>query len=154
MAPEIITAKGYNFSVDCWAFAVILFEMLVGKTPFYSKQKMKLFKRILVVSYKPEYIENKCARDLVENILVIKPTNRLGNQADGVCDIFDHPFFESIDWHKLKNKQMKAPWIPASGGVTKDTLEDGSFLKSNPDDEVPELSEADLKSFADFSEHG
>jgi len=151
MAPEIITAKGYNFAVDCWAFAVIVFEMLVGKTPFFSKQKMKLFKKILVVNFKPEHIENEDARDLVTKILVHKPTSRLGNQADGVCDILDHPFFNSINWKKLKNKEMEPPWKPEPKEAV--DLPEGSFLKEDCNGET-ESSEVDDELFEDFSEHG
>ena len=31
MAPEIVSALPYNFSVDFWSLGVILFEMLIGK---------------------------------------------------------------------------------------------------------------------------
>ena len=34
LAPEIVLGRGYNKSVDYWAFGVLIYEMLVGQSPF------------------------------------------------------------------------------------------------------------------------
>ncbi len=36
IAPEVFLQKGYNETVDWWSLGIILYEMLVGYTPFYS----------------------------------------------------------------------------------------------------------------------
>jgi cAMP-dependent protein kinase regulator len=36
LAPEIILSKGHDKGVDYWAFGVLIYEMLVGRSPFYS----------------------------------------------------------------------------------------------------------------------
>lgn len=41
-APEILEEKTYGMSVDWWAVGVLIYEMLIGKTPFYNKNDHKM----------------------------------------------------------------------------------------------------------------
>ena len=46
MAPEMTRETGHDFSVDWWAIGILLYEMLIGITPFFNKNRLKLFQRI------------------------------------------------------------------------------------------------------------
>ncbi len=37
MAPEVYERSGHGFGVDWWAIGVMIFEMMFGTVPFYSK---------------------------------------------------------------------------------------------------------------------
>jgi len=39
LAPEMLSRKGHGKSVDWYLLGVLLYEMLVGKTPYYSTNK-------------------------------------------------------------------------------------------------------------------
>jgi len=43
LAPEMINQSGHNYSVDWWALGVLIYEMTIGVTPFFNKNKQLLF---------------------------------------------------------------------------------------------------------------
>ena len=91
LAPELIDNKPYSFSVDIWAIGVIIYELLVGETPFYSKTISGTYKRIQTVDLKlPEFLSDN-AKDLIKKILVLYPEYRLSLQ-----DMLTHPFFSIL----------------------------------------------------------
>ena len=50
MAPEVITGQ-YNEKCDIWALGVILYIILCGKPPFYSKNEDELKEKIINIEY-------------------------------------------------------------------------------------------------------
>ena len=46
LAPEMISQAGHNYSVDWWALGVLIYEMRIGVTPFFNKNKQLLFQKI------------------------------------------------------------------------------------------------------------
>lgn len=46
LAPEMIDQQGHNKSVDWWALGVLIYEMLIGVTPFFNKNREVLLNKI------------------------------------------------------------------------------------------------------------
>ena len=46
MAPEMVAGTGHDFSVDWWALGILLYEMLIGVTPFFNKNPQMLKSKI------------------------------------------------------------------------------------------------------------
>jgi len=127
LAPEIITQKGHDKGADHWSWGVLLYEMIVGMTPFYDGivDQMGLFKNI--VKCKMEFPEgdfmSSDAIDLVKRILTVNPNDRLGSFANAEKDIKNHRFFDEIDWEKLATKKIEVPFKPK----VKDLLDGSNF---------------------------
>lgn len=115
LAPEIIMSKGHDKAVDYWSFGVLVYEMLVGRSPFYfyGTDQVSLFKRIVMVKYSCPSTVNDDAQDLIKQLLTRRQSSRLGNLSRGYLDVKEHPWFKSMDFDKLTNYKLKAPWVPS-----------------------------------------
>lgn len=115
LAPEIIMSKGHDKSVDYWSFGVLVYELLVGRSPFYfyGTDQISLFKRIVLVNYEIPSVVNDDAKDMIQKLLVRRQTSRLGNLRNGPKDVQDHLWFKPVNFKKLVKKEIMAPWIPS-----------------------------------------
>jgi CRP-like cAMP-binding protein len=155
LAPEIILSKGHDKGVDYWAFGVLIYEMLVGRSPFYSygTDQVSLFKRIVQVKYSfpPGAVVNEIAQDLIQRLIVRRQSNRFGCLARADMDIRDHAWFSVISTEKLLQKQIPAPWVPQ----IKDPLDASHFdsykhVENEGPSNKPALSSGQQDLFKDF----
>ena len=42
LAPEMISHAGHDKTVDWWAVGILIYEMLIGVTPFFNKNRQVL----------------------------------------------------------------------------------------------------------------
>lgn len=117
LAPEMLIGSGHDHSVDWWALGILLYEMLVGIPPFFHKNKHRMYFLIKEspVNF-PDPVKHGIdispdARDLIKKLLDKNKKKRLGSQGD-VKEILQHPFFSSIDFEKLLNKELVPPYRP------------------------------------------
>lgn len=112
LAPEIILSKGYTFSIDWWAFGVLVYEMICGYPPFYSTSPIKLYAKILDGQFKAPPVMTSACKSLVRGLLEIEPSRRTGALKAGVYDIKSHQWFEKMDWSALLHQRVFPPYIP------------------------------------------
>lgn len=113
LAPEVVSSKGYNKSVDWWSLGILIFEMLCGYTPFWDGgSPMKIYENILKGRVKyPPYIHPD-AKDLLERLITSDLTKRLGNLHGGAGDVKGHRWFQEVTWEMLQRKDIDAPYVP------------------------------------------
>jgi protein kinase A len=119
LAPEVVSSKGYNKSVDWWSLGILIFEMLCGFTPFWDAgSPLKIYENILKGRVKyPPYIHPD-AQDLLTKLITHDLTKRLGNLHGGSRDVMNHAWFAEVTWERLAKKDIDAPYVPpVKGGI-------------------------------------
>ena len=107
VSPELLNRSNACKASDLWAFGCIIYQLLAGRPPFKAANEYLTFQKILNRDYSfPEGFP-PLARDLVERLLVLEPSNRLPIEY-----IQNHEFFAGVQWGKGLWKQ-KAPRLKA-----------------------------------------
>jgi cGMP-dependent protein kinase len=149
VAPEIILRKGYDTTVDIWAFGVLLYEMICRRTPFLDGEKngdyiVNMFTNIVLCGKNGIEISRKIdtktdgtqnARNLITKLLCGDANKRLGpNNAPAI--LLSYPYFLStgICYDDLYNQSIEAPCIPLPYvGYDIDTLPDVEEYQGDQD---------------------
>lgn len=153
LAPEVILNRGHDKGADYWSWGILVYEMIVGLTPFYEDniEQLALLKKIVIGRYElPTGRIDKTARDLVRKLLSRSPLNRLGCLAGAEKDIKQHEWFGDIDFVQLEKREMRAPWLPKVAGMfDSSNFDDHSHLQYRRDRSQP-LSASEQELFRDF----
>ncbi|XP_025278121.1 serine/threonine-protein kinase Sgk1 isoform X3 [Canis lupus baileyi] len=115
LAPEVLHKQPYDRTVDWWCLGAVLYEMLYGLPPFYSRNTAEMYDNILnkPLQLKPNITNS--ARHLLEGLLQKDRTKRLGAKDD-FMEIKNHVFFSLINWDDLINKKITPPFNPNVSG--------------------------------------
>lgn len=142
IAPEVLAAQngasGYSYTcaVDWWSLGVIMYECLVGYTPFYAEDPVTTCRKILrwrqcleITAETKSKLSPLCIDFL--SCLLAGPESRIGSQLNGTTDfengfvqVVKHPWFKDFDWEAQTNKD--GPLLPPGSKHFPELLE---FLK-------------------------
>lgn len=143
LAPEMVKESGHTEKLDLWAVGVLLYELLVGRTPFLPKvvkdrassEKM-LHYNILNgrVKYPNDY--PALARDLTSKLLKANPDNRIS-----IDQIKKHPWFKQFNLFGKEDRELRSE---RKKKMEKDALADSEDIN---DDEmfVPDSTTGNAK---------
>lgn len=165
VSPEIIVSKGHNQTSDYWSFGCLLYELVVGQTPFFDANldQLSFMKKIVSSQYTfPQALEKLnpdgsnglekalCNwKDLVSRLLKPKSIERLGNLRNGIDDILHHDFFAEIDFNEFRSEKTTAPWIPTIVDPM-DTSHFENKFADQPEFFRRKLSDKDQAAFSSF----
>ncbi|XP_055836722.1 serine/threonine-protein kinase N isoform X8 [Episyrphus balteatus] len=135
LAPEVLTETSYTRAVDWWGLGVLIFEMLVGESPFPGDDEEEVFDSIVndEVRY-PRFLSLE-AIAIMRRLLRKNPERRLGSSERDAEDVKKQAFFRSIAWDDLLLRKVKPPFVP-----TINHLEDVSNFDEEFTSEKPQLT--------------
>lgn len=122
MSPEVICRLNHSFEADYFALGVIAYEFMLRKVDVYitqrpyvgnSRKEIRehiLSKQVLVGKYEVPRGWSMEAVDFINRLIQRKKEARLG--FNGISEIKKHPWLASINWEKLKNKEIRPPFSP------------------------------------------
>ncbi|XP_036916810.1 serine/threonine-protein kinase N2 isoform X2 [Sturnira hondurensis] len=154
LAPEVLTETSYTRAVDWWGLGVLIYEMLVGESPFPGDDEEEVFDSIVndEVRY-PRFLSTE-AISIMRRLLRRNPERRLGAGEKDAEDVKKHPFFRLIDWIALMDKKVKPPFVPTIRGREDVSNFDDEFTSEAPILTPPRepriLSEEEQVMFRDF----
>ncbi|ORZ30321.1 kinase-like domain-containing protein [Catenaria anguillulae PL171] len=112
LAPEILRNEEYGFEVDWWSFGTLVYEMLVGMTPFWADNHSVMYQRVLEDPLEFPADMASDARAFLSGLLERDPMRRLGHGATAARDIQGHVFFKGVNWEDVYYKRVEAPYVP------------------------------------------
>lgn len=168
IAPEVLAAQngssGYSYTsaVDWWSLGVIMYECLVGYTPFYADDPVTTCRKILrwkqCLEIPPEF-RSKLSGECIDflSCLLAGPEDRIGSSLDGneykngFVQIVQHPWFKGFDWDGINDRP--GPLLPSGGAEFPEILEK---LKTCPktDHRFNDLVSKATQNFDTFEDFG
>uniref|UniRef100_A0AAR2LH27 protein kinase C n=1 Tax=Pygocentrus nattereri TaxID=42514 RepID=A0AAR2LH27_PYGNA len=154
LAPEVLTDSSYSRAVDWWGLGVLIYEMLVGESPFPGDDEEEVFDSIVndEVRY-PRFLSTE-AISLMRRLLRRNPERRLGSSERDAEDVKKQPFFRNIEWEALLQRKVTPPFVPSVRDKEDVSNFDAEFTTEAPALTPPRerrtLSRKDQDWFRDF----
>ncbi|XP_010173627.2 serine/threonine-protein kinase N2 isoform X3 [Antrostomus carolinensis] len=154
LAPEVLTDISYTRAVDWWGLGVLIYEMLVGESPFPGDDEEEVFDSIVndEVRY-PRFLSSE-ALSIIRKLLRKCPERRLGAGEKDAEEIKIQAFFKEIDWGALFARTLKPPFVPTLRDPTDISNFDEEFTSQKPiltpPEEVALLTRKEQTVFKDF----
>ncbi|KAG0226804.1 hypothetical protein BGW41_004077 [Actinomortierella wolfii] len=132
LAPEILLAQEYSYEVDWWSLGTLLYEMLLGITPFWADNHAIMYRRVLDDELEFPLGVEPAAIDFISRLLERDPVRRLGYGSNGARAVKRHPYFKGIDWHQALQRRLPCPYVPELTSEEDLSNFDDTFLTMTP----------------------
>ncbi|KAJ2405343.1 Serine/threonine kinase [Coemansia sp. RSA 2526] len=152
MAPEIVLEQRYGRAVDWWAFGVLIYEMILGTSPFHGEDENEIFDSILEDEILYPVRMSRDSVFICQALLEKDPSKRLGSGPNDAEDIMKHSFFAGVNWDDVLNKKISPLYVPEIRGRFDVSNFDPEFTTEKPGLTPTNtiIDKHDQREFADF----
>eukprot|EP00045_Choanoeca_perplexa_P015219 m.186306 g.186306 ORF g.186306 m.186306 type:complete len:296 (+) comp16919_c0_seq21:117-1004(+) len=156
MAPEVLLPQvEYTYSSDLFSLGCVVHELLTGRTPFRYRNGKKVSREEtnrLTMEEEPVYGDAlpSSAQDLIQQLLVKEPTNRLGHNDISLSSLRKHPFFETLNWAAIVQHRVEPLIKPYQGQVNAHNVHDIDRFSDSDTRRVTITAEDQSKYYASF----
>ncbi|XP_035495122.2 serine/threonine-protein kinase N2-like isoform X1 [Scophthalmus maximus] len=167
LAPEVLTDDNYTRAVDWWGMGVLIYEMLVGESPFPGEDEEEVFDSIVnddvqypdslppdAVAIVQKVVTSSPLIAPLTSLLKRNPLKRLGGGERDANELKGEKFFQTVDWEALLAKKVTPPFLPSIAESTDVSNFDSEFTRLQPILSPPgkpsSLSAEQQEAFADF----
>lgn len=169
IAPEVLAAQNgasgfsYTCAVDWWSLGVIMYECLVGYTPFYAEDPVITCRKILrwrtCLDIPPE-TKSRLSRECIDflSCLLAGPESRIGSAKgrstefeNGFATVVRHSWFGDFDWNGFR--EADGPLLPAGAENFGRVMEELKFIDKN-DPRFNGLIQKATQNFDTFEDFG
>ena len=129
---QILLEQRYGRAVDWWAFGVLMYEMLLGQSPFRGDDEDEIFDAIL--EDEPLYPIHmpRDSVSILQKLLTREPELRLGSGPTDAQEIMSHAFFRNVNWEDVYYKRVPAPFMPTVKNRADTSNFDSEFTSVTP----------------------
>ncbi|KTG01679.1 hypothetical protein cypCar_00037742 [Cyprinus carpio] len=115
LAPEVLRKQPYDNTVDWWCLGSVLYEMLYGLPPFYSRDTHEMYDNILHKDLSRAPGIHSC---LVHPSGLLEKDKHQEAWLEDDCEailneVRGHEFFVSVKWDDLEQKKLPPPFNPS-----------------------------------------
>ncbi|CAD8101305.1 unnamed protein product [Paramecium primaurelia] len=113
MAPEMLLKVGHNVQVDHYCLGALLYELVTGLPPYYSRDTDEIYESILneELTFPEKLNLSSDIKNLLQGLLCKQPSERLGANK-GLTELLTHSWFKDVDLVSILQKQVPPPFKP------------------------------------------
>ncbi|KAF9055499.1 kinase-like protein [Hymenopellis radicata] len=115
MAPQVVGKKGYSWEIDWWSLGITAYELLFHRRPFDGRNADRMTHSIVKdpLKFPEDSSLSPAGIQALKGFIERDVSKRLGcRPGQGMDDIRRHPWFSTIDWDALENKELTPPFAP------------------------------------------